>query len=385
LAVWIVGMESIQDAFSEVASSPWALTAISMLGAIVLGRIIVIVFRAILHRAARRTQFTWDDEIINAIATPLSIMFAIQAFRIALPWLPIDHAAAMTKTAITIGTTLCALWIGFRAVDIARSILAQRAWAIARPASRSLLSIGSRFMKVTVAMLGTIMLLAQLGVSVTSLIAGLGIGGLALALAAQKTVENLFGTLSIGVDQPMREGDFVKIYDFVGTVEEIGLRSTRVRTLDRTLITIPNGELANQRIESFAVRDRIRLACVLGLLYQTTAAQMRGVLADLERVLRDHPKIWPDAVVVRFRELASSSLDIEVMAWFQTTDWNEFQAIRQDVLLRFMEVVEGHGAGFAFPTQTLHVDSLPALQSNGVTASREAGQDRSASTERNVT
>ena len=350
---------SIQDWMSEAVRSPWAITVASMLGAIILGRIVVRVIRAVLHRAAGRTQFTWDDEIITVVATPLSVMLAIQAFRIAMPWLPLEsHAAAVAVTAITIATTLCALWIGFRIVDILRSILQQRAWAIARPASRSLLVIGSRFAKVTVVMLGAIILLAQLGVSVASLIAGLGIGGLAVALAAQKTVENLFGTLSIGVDQPMREGDFVKIYDFVGTVEEIGLRSTRVRTLDRTLITIPNGELANQRIESFAVRDRIRLACVVGLLYETTVAQMRAVLADLERVLREHPKIWPDAVVVRFRELASSSLDIEVMAWFQTADWGEFQLIRQDILLQFMEVVERHGTGFAYPTQTLHVSSI---------------------------
>ena len=354
-------MDTIQATLSEVASSPWAVTAVSVLGALLLGRLVVRVVRTVLHQAAGRTQFTWDDEIIGVAATPLSIMFAIQAFRIAMPWLPIEsHAAAIAGTGITIATTVAALWIAFRVVDIARSILERRAWAIERPASRSLLLIGSRFAKVTVVLFGVIILLAQLGVSVASLIAGLGIGGLAIALAAQKTVENLFGTLSIGVDQPMREGDFVKIYDFVGTVEQIGLRSTRIRTLDRTVITIPNGELANQRIESFAVRDRIRLSCVLGLLYQTSAVQMRGVLTDLRRVLHDHPKIWPDAVVVRFRELASSSLEIEVMAWFQTSDWGEFQAIREEVLLQFMEVVERHETGFAFPTQTLHVDSLPA-------------------------
>jgi MscS family membrane protein len=353
-------MDSLQDAFVELAGSPWAITVASMLGALVLGRILVRVLRAFMHRAASRTAFTWDDEVIGAIATPLSVMLAIQAFRVAMPWLPIkSHAAEIADSAVTIATTSCALWIGFRIVDIGRSILERRAWAIERPASRSLLLIGSRFAKVTVLLLGAIILLAQLGVSVGSLIAGLGIGGLALALAAQKTVENLFGTLSIGVDQPMRERDFVKVYDFVGTVEEIGLRSTRIRTLDRTVITIPNGELANQRIESFTARDRIRLACVLGLVYQTTAVQMRGVLEDLERVLREHPKIWPDTIVVRFRGFASSSLDIEIMAWFQTTDWNEFQVIRQDVLLQFMEVVERHHTGFAYPTQTLHVDSLP--------------------------
>jgi MscS family membrane protein len=197
--------------------------------------------------------------------------------------------------------------------------------------------------------------LAELGYPVASLVAGLGIGGLALALAAQKTVENLFGAFSIGADQPFREGDFVRIEDFVGTVEAIGLRSTRFRTLDRTLITIPNGKLADMRLESLTERDRMRLACTIGLVYGTTTSQMKTVLAGLERVLRAHPRIWPDAVVVRFKEFGDSSLNIEVMAWFQTSVWSEFQLMRQDILLQFMDVVEKAGSSFAFPTRTVHL------------------------------
>jgi MscS family membrane protein len=157
------------------------------------------------------------------------------------------------------------------------------------------------------------------------------------------------------VDAPFRVGEFVKVEDFVGTVEAIGLRSTRIRTLDRTVVAIPNGRLAEMRLESFSARDRMRLACTLGLVYQTTAAQMRRVLEGLEDVLRSHPLIWPKAVVVRFKEFGPSSLDIEVMAWFQTADWPEFQLVRQEVLLEFMGVVEQAGTTFAFPTRTVHV------------------------------
>jgi MscS family membrane protein len=132
-----------------------------------------------------------------------------------------------------------------------------------------------------------------------------------------------------------------------------------VRTLDRTLISIPNGRLSEQRIESYTARDRIRLACTIGLVYDTSSQAIRQVLSGLERVLRDHPKIWPDAVVVRFSEFGPSSLDIQVMAWFMTQDFGEFQAIRQDVLLDFMRVVEEAGSSFAFPTRTLHVASVP--------------------------
>jgi MscS family membrane protein len=162
----------------------------------------------------------------------------------------------------------------------------------------------------------------------------------------------------------MREGDFVKLYDFVGTVEQIGLRSTRIRTLDRTVVTIPNGELANQRIESFTVRDRLRLATTIGLVYSTTSAQMRAILGELEAILRRHPKIWPDMVVVRFKELAASSLDIEIMAWFQTADWGEFQGFRQDVLLEFMAAIERHGSSIAFPTRTVHVAPVASSSSD---------------------
>jgi MscS family membrane protein len=161
------------------------------------------------------------------------------------------------------------------------------------------------------------------------------------------------------LSQPFREGDFVRIEDFVGTIEVIGLRSTKIRTLDRTLITIPNGKLAEMRLESYSVRDRMRLACSIGLVYSTSPAQLRAVLSGLERVLHQHPKIWPDAVVVRFKELGDSALLIEVMAWFQTADWSEFQLIRQDILLQFMEVVAESGSSFAFPSRTVYLVSEP--------------------------
>jgi MscS family membrane protein len=117
------------------------------------------------------------------------------------------------------------------------------------------------------------------------------------------------------------------------------------------------------RLESFAVRDRIRLALNVGLVYDTTSAQMRQVLAGIERLLRTHPKIWPDSIVVRFSALAASSLDIEVMAWFRTADWGEFQLIRQDLLLGFMQIVEQAGTAFAFPTRTIQLAPSPALSS----------------------
>ena len=202
---------------------------------------------------------------------------------------------------------------------------------------------------------GVLATLAAFGYPVTTVLAGLGIGGVALAFGAQKTVENLFGSVALAVDQPFRLGDFVKIEDFVGNVERIGMRSTQVRTLDRTLVSIPNGKLADMRIEDYASRDRIRFTCTVAGRLRHPEAQIQGILAGMEKVLRDHPKIWPDTVVVRFAGFGASSLDIEVMAWFLTTDYNVFRGCRQDTLLGFMRVVEAEGSSFAFPTRTVHL------------------------------
>jgi MscS family membrane protein len=339
-----------------IATAPWTITIAAVVAAFIAGRIIVRLARPVLARAAGRTAADWDDRLVQLMASPLSLVLALQALRIASSWLPLDARGTSTLgDVIAVVTALAVLWTAFRGIDLARGMLERRSWAVDRPSSRSVLSIGARLAKAAMLVIAGITALAALGVSVASLVAGLGIGGLAVALAAQRTLENLFGTLSLGIDQPMREGDTVKLYDFVGTVEQIGLRSTRIRTPDRTVITIPNGVLATQRIESFAVRDRLRLVTTLGLTHSTTAAQVRAILADLEAVVRKQPKVCQDTVAVRFKDLGASSLDIEISALLQTTDGAELDLIRQDALLAFMAAIEQHGSAIAQRAPTIQI------------------------------
>lgn len=342
----------------------WQWAALGLLAALAwgAGRLFGRLTRKLLGRAFARTSTTWDDVLLDRLAAPLTLGWALLLGGLASPALAL-YAPAQAFLVSTLGAigVVVLFWALWRAVDVVGDALSTSTWAAENPSARSLLSLGVRTGKVAVAAVGLVAALSQLGYPAASLVAGLGLGGLAFALAAQKTVEHFFGSVALVADQPFRVGDFVKVEDFVGTVEAIGLRSTRFRTLDRTLISIPNGRLADQRLESFAARDRLRLACTVGLEYGTTAAQMRQVLEGLERALREHPKIWPDAVVVRFKEFAASSLDIEIMCWFETSDWSEFQLIRQEALLQFMQVVEGAGCSFAFPTRTVHlVGSAPA-------------------------
>jgi MscS family membrane protein len=334
----------------------WLALPILLLCAWLLGSLLGRLTRRLLARIAARTATRWDDELLARIGGPLTLAWALALAYLFLPWLGLFQPAQdFVHRILRGGFFVVFFWALARAVDVVRYVLSGAAWTKEHPAARSLFPLGARVGKVLVVAFGVVALLSELGYPVTGLVAGLGIGGLAFALAAQKTVENLFGAFSIGADQPFREGDFVRVDDCVGTVEVIGLRSTRIRTLDRTLVSIPNGKLADMRVESYSVRDRMRLACTIGLVYETTVTQMREVLAGLERVLREHPKIWPDAVIVRFASFGDSSLNVDVMAWFQTPDWNEFQSIRQDVLLQFMDVVEKAGSSFAFPTRTVHV------------------------------
>jgi len=170
-------------------------------------------------------------------------------------------------------------------------------------------------------------------------------------------VENVFGGITLIVDQPVRVGDFCRFGDRVGTVEEIGLRSTRVRTLDRTVVAIPNAEFAALHLENFAPRDRIWLHTTLGLRYETTPDQLRHVLVELRALLYAHPRVDPAPARVRLIGFGAYSLDVEVFAYVRTSSFDEFLAVREDLYLRFMDVVAASGTGFAFPSQTLYVAS----------------------------
>ncbi|MEZ5417195.1 MAG: mechanosensitive ion channel family protein [Vicinamibacterales bacterium] len=309
-----------------------------------------------LRALTRKTATQWDDRLLESLGPPLTLGFSLLLFGIGFRLVQVTRedlalVQLFTRPALVFAT----VWGLWRSVPVLMAWAASQSWAESSPSARNMLTIGANILRGAVVGLGILAMIAALGYPVGTVLAGLGIGGLALAFGAQKTVENLFGSIALAIDQPFRIGDFVKVDDFVGTVEDIGLRSTRFRTLDRTVVSIPNGSLADQRLESFQVRDRMRLATTIGLTYDTTKSQMQTVLAGFDRVLRSHPRIWPDAVVVRFKEYAASSLDIEIMAWFAVPTWGDFQECREQVLLDFMGVVEDAGASFAFPTRTVHL------------------------------
>ena len=219
----------------------------------------------------------------------------------------------------------------------------------------------------------------KLGLPLYSVVAGLGIGGLAVALAIRPTLENLIGGIVLYLDHPVRVGDFCTFGDKHGTVEAIGVRSTKLRALDRTLITVPNAALADMQLINWAKCDRMLINTTIGLRYETENDQLRYVLVKFREMLHAHPKIHSDTVRVRFAGFGQSSLDIGVRIYALTQDFNEFHAIREDVLLRMSEIVKESGSSFAFPSQTLYMGHDDGLDSErGETAATEVESWRKA-------
>jgi MscS family membrane protein len=334
----------------------WIAIPLLLLVAWTLGPIFGSASSSLARRALRKAEPSWQAHVPRGLAPVLTLLWTLLFITVLLPLIALPRAThTLFLSMVGAAATLVLFWGLWRAVDLMSLVIAERAWAVDNPSARSLLAVGRNLAKAAVAVGAIVATIAAFGYPVATVLAGLGIGGVALAFGAQKTVENLFGSVSLAADQPFRVGDFVRVDDLLGTVENVGLRSTRIRTLDRTLVTIPNGKLADLRIESFSARDRIRLATTIGLVYETTLGQMRQVLDGFRNVLSAHPQIWPDTIVVSFSGFGASSLDIDVMCWFQVTDFNEFRAIRQEVLLELMRVVEDAGTGFAFPTRTIHL------------------------------
>jgi len=338
----------------------WIGIAIALVIAFIAGRIASRLVLWIGNRIVSRTESTVDDEALKRLNRPVRFLGKVIAARAVLPLIELPARSEATTKDVLLGALgVGVLWCAIGLVDVVISRLALADWAKSRPASRALLSLAGRTFKVLLLIVATILFLGSFGLPVGSLIAGVGIGGIALAFGAQKTVENLFGAFALGIDQPLREGDFAKIdAEAMGTVEAVGLRSTRIRTLDRTIVSMPNGRLSESKIETFGERDRVRLHTMINLVYSTTSAQIREVVANLERVLRDHPDTYKDEIIVKFRAFGASSLDIEVMTWYAGTDFSKFRDWRQEMLLAFMSVIESAGTTFAFPTQTLHIASV---------------------------
>ncbi len=273
----------------------------------------------------------------------------------------LSDAVRLVMTLLIYGTLSWLLWIS---VVVLFEALAAHYSKEEKSVDRNMMRLISHILGT----IGAIWLMAyglqRLGIPTLSLLAGLGVGGIAAALAIRPTLENLIGGFVLFLDKPIRVGDFCTFGSFQGVVERIGVRSTQVRALDRTLITIPNSQFADMELVNWAMCDQMMIQTTIGVRYETDSDQLRFILAEIRRTMYAHPRIDNETVRVRFDEFGDSSLNIQIRCYAKTREWNDFFAIREDVMFRVKQAVEGSGSSFAFPSQTLYMSRDEGLDTD---------------------
>jgi MscS family membrane protein len=362
--VWLVSQDSIPlipQAHQVVAETPfekklpqvlvtfelfdtpiWRWIALALMAAVIwfaagfLSRGLIAVLRPVLHTPAFRG--------------PFRLAVAAAGFRAALELAPPASLARLyIERAIGLVFFLAVAWAGTVIVDLImerwRSRLDPRMQAV----SYSVLPLGRQILKLLLFLFAILSVLSAWGYNTSTILAGLGVGGLAVALAAQKTIENLFGGISVIGDRPVLVGDVCRFGDRTGTVMHIGLRSTRIRTPDRTIISVPNGQFSSMELENISGRDKIWFHPTLNLRRDTTSNQLLKVLSAIGEILKNHPKVEPGGLPVRFVGVGPYSLDVEVMSYIATSDYDEFLRMQQELLLRMLQAIEQAGTGLAIP------------------------------------
>ncbi|EMD84203.1 MscS family membrane protein [Pacificimonas flava] len=300
---------------------------------------------------------------IQAALPPFSLFAAVVCFQLWANAIPVSIVARQTLLRYAgIVAWFALIWFALRLVDAIAQVSAARMQRSERRQAVSVITLLRRTVKVLLLAVAVVAILDTLGVDVTTGVAALGIGGIALALGAQKTVENLVGSVTLIADKPVQVGDFCRVGDVVGTVEDIGMRSTRIRTNDRTVVTIPNGDFSSRQIENYAKRDRFLFNPRIGVEYGIGPAKLKEAVDLIETVLRDHPLVDDDGVRARFADFGASSLDIDIWSYIGVGDFADSLKVRQELLLTIFERLEAADIGIAFPTRTLHLVADPEAQ-----------------------
>ncbi len=347
-------------------------------------RIIHVLFKGALSRTTRKTENRWDDEMVALMPAPLGAIAMVLLWQVAARLLQLPEEPAGLRIYLFQGLQVALVavvcWCGLRLVDVASGALARLSDRTESKLDDQLIPLLRKTVKVAIVTVVAIMVIQNLGYSVTSLLASLGVGGLALALAAKDTIANVFGSLVVFTDRPFQVGDWVEVAGIEGTVEEVGFRTTHIRRFDKSGVTVPNSTFSSNPIINHSRRPIRRIKMTLGLSYQTTAGQMREFLKELRALIGNHPDIDQGFNFVYLTEFGDSSLNLQLYCFTRSTVWTDFLAAQENLMLSIMDMVEEHGLEIAFPTRTLYLrdeawqgenlpgDPAPAGSSGGISA-----------------
>ena len=350
--------EFLNQVFLGIPLYRFVLALLVFFAFIFLRKIFVLIIIRSLRRLTKKTKTEIDDILLSIISKPAVFIFVILGVYLALRILGIE--VELINRVLKSLIIFVVAWTAYNGVIAFESRIFAFAGRFGKDLEREIGGFLIKISKAFVLVVGGVAILQEWGINVSALLASLGLGGLAFALAAKDTAANLFGGLTVLADKSMKVGDWIKIGDVEGIVEDIGLRTTKIRSFEKSLITVPNQVLANQSLENFSRRGVRRIKMTIGVTYSTTGDQMRRILEDIRAMLRNHPRIAKDQLLmVYFTDFGDSSLDIFIYCFTDTANWEEYLSIREDVNLRIMEIVERNGASFAFPSRSIYVESLP--------------------------
>ena len=314
---------------------------------------------AIRRRIAEERHEFWAREQ-KRLELPVLLLVGALTILVGFPVLDFDpDVEKIVNTFASLASAFAATLVGFRLVDVACDYWAVIAARTDSTLDNQLVPLARTVSKIFVGAIGAIFVLQNLGINITSLIAGLGIGGVAVALAAQDTIKNLLGGATILADKPFQVGDWVVIGDFEGTVEQVGFRSTRIRTFADSLITMPNARITDTEVNNMGRRSWRRYSTTLGLAYYTDPDRIQAFVEGVRAIVLANPKMRHDYYIVEFITFADSSLNIMVYTFIEAADWNEEMRTRHIFNLDILRLAERLEVDFAFPTQTLHVAETP--------------------------
>jgi MscS family membrane protein len=306
-----------------------------------------------LSRRLRRKSDLPVPEIFPRPARLLLLAWAIH-FGSSLVSLPLLARQFWAGTATVITIAAC-VWLLILFVSWVEAYFSQSFRRRNLTGAASMLRLARWCVYLLIVFAGLLVTLSYFGVNPTGELAGLGVGGIAVALAAQKTLENVLGGVSLVLDQAVRVGDTLKVDDTVGTVVEVGLRSIRIRTLDRTLVSVPNGQIANMRIENLSARDKFWFHPILHLRYDTSSPQMQALLNGIRDLLAESSNVEPHSIRVRFLRFADASLDVDVFAYVLARDWSQFLEIQEGLQFQMMKCIESTGVRIALPSSNIYL------------------------------
>ncbi|WP_309396661.1 mechanosensitive ion channel family protein [Cerasicoccus maritimus] len=332
-----------------------------LLTAMLLRNIVTRVFFRRLQAIAKKTKFEHDDELLNVLEKPFSIFLLMLGVYLAILALPLSTMVESLVGNLFRGLTMImGVWGMVRATDVFTNMFSERL-AGRGSALHGFIPTINKSLKIFIVIVGVLLVIDNLGYNVGGILATLGLGGAAIAFASQDTIKNLFGTFMIMLDRPFKVGDWIMVGDKVdGDVEEIGLRSTKVRTWPKTVISIPNGVLANEYINNWTRMPKRRVKQVIGITYEATAEDMEAIVYDIRQILHKDEGVNQEFILVNFTDFGSSSLDILVYYFTLSTKWLEYMDVRQRVNCKIMRAIRDRGLSVAFPTRTLYLDGQVA-------------------------